>query len=120
MFTVIISGDKIHAQMVEIDSVTRIPSTSPGVLPVARTGKMHTKPTSLYPVWSTHSCVLLPCVQVSPQQQAQRLSVAYNNLGGILKMQGLTLGAITCYEHVAVLQVLPPELLSYKSGTVRL
>lgn len=66
------------------------------------------------------SCVFLPCVQVSPQQQAQRLSVAYNNLGGILKMQGLTLGAITCYEHVAVLQVLRPNISLCRSGTVRL
>jgi len=42
---------------------------------------------------------------VTAQQQAQRLSVAYNNLGGILKMQGRAAEAIACYEHVALLQV---------------
>lgn len=36
--------------------------------------------------------------------QAQRLSVAFSNLGGMLKMQGRLSEAITCYEHVAVLQ----------------
>ena len=49
----------------------------------------------------------LPHVQVFPQLQAQRLSVAYNNLGGILKIQGHVMEAISCYEHVALLQVLP-------------
>ncbi len=42
---------------------------------------------------------------MTAQQQAQRLSVAYNNLGGILKMQGRAAEAIACYEHVALLQV---------------
>lgn len=41
--------------------------------------------------------------------QAQRLSVAYNNLGGILKMQGQALAAIACYEQVAALQPDSPE-----------
>lgn len=77
---------------------------------------MHTKPYVAVPCMVDPSCVLLPCVQVSPQQQAQRLSVAYNNLGGILKMQGLTLGAITCYEHVAVLQVLRPKVFCISLG----
>eukprot|EP00798_Chlamydomonas_sp_ICE-L_P010402 gene10402-8349_t len=36
--------------------------------------------------------------------QAQRLSVAYNNLGGILKMQGQAAPAIACYEQVVLLQ----------------
>lgn len=40
---------------------------------------------------------------------AQRLSVAYNNLGGILKMQGQAQAAITCYEQVASLQQDSPE-----------
>ena len=47
--------------------------------------------------------------QVTAQQQAQRLSVAYNNLGGILKMQGRSAEAIACYEHVALLQVWSPQ-----------
>jgi hypothetical protein len=42
--------------------------------------------------------------------QAQRLSVAYNNLGGILKMQGRAAEAISCYEHVALLQPNSPEV----------
>ncbi|KAK9815277.1 hypothetical protein WJX72_000982 [[Myrmecia] bisecta] len=42
-------------------------------------------------------------------QQAQRLSVAYNNLGGILKMQNRAGEAIACYEHVALLQPSAPE-----------
>ena len=56
-----------------------------------------------------------PAAQVTPQQQAQRLSVAYNNLGGILKMQGRATEAISCYEHVARLQV--PLLLTWVSGS---
>lgn len=44
--------------------------------------------------------------------QAQRLSVAYNNLGGILKMQGRAAEAISCYEHVALLQPNSPEVRS--------
>lgn len=40
---------------------------------------------------------------------AQRLSVAYNNLGGILKMTGQALAAIACYEQVALLQPDSPE-----------
>lgn len=51
----------------------------------------------------------LPPGQSLPAQQAQRLSVAYNNLGGILKMQGRVVEAITCYEHVALLQPELPE-----------
>jgi len=47
--------------------------------------------------------------QVAAQQQAQRLAVAYNNLGGILKMQGRTAEAISCYEHIAMLQPESPE-----------
>lgn len=31
---------------------------------------------------------------------AQRLSVAYNNLGGLLKMTGQAAAAIACYEQV--------------------
>jgi hypothetical protein len=61
------------------------------------------------------------CVQVAAMQ-AQRLSVAFSNLGGILKMQGRLQDAIACYEHVALLQpqvpevqVLPPPLLSLLS-----
>eukprot|EP00884_Botryococcus_braunii_P009865 jgi/Botrbrau1/18880/Bobra.177_2s0039.1 len=41
---------------------------------------------------------------LAAQQHAQRLSVAYNNLGGILKMQGRAPEAIQCYEQVASLQ----------------
>ena len=44
--------------------------------------------------------------------QAQRLSVAYNNLGGILKMQCRAAEAISCYEHVALLQPNSPEVRS--------
>ena len=40
---------------------------------------------------------------------AQRLSVAYNNLGGILKMTGQALAAIACYEQVVLLQPDSPE-----------
>jgi protein O-GlcNAc transferase len=40
---------------------------------------------------------------------AQRLSVAYNNLGGILKMTGQAMAAIVCYEQVALLQPESPE-----------
>jgi len=40
---------------------------------------------------------------------AQRLSVAYNNLGGILKMTGQAAAAIACYEQVALLQPDSPE-----------
>eukprot|EP01025_Chloroclados_australasicus_P009187 TRINITY_DN13536_c0_g2_i1.p1 TRINITY_DN13536_c0_g2~~TRINITY_DN13536_c0_g2_i1.p1 ORF type:complete len:949 (-),score=123.37 TRINITY_DN13536_c0_g2_i1:1866-4712(-) len=47
--------------------------------------------------------------QAAAANQAQRLSVAYNNLGGILKMQGRAAEAISCYEHVAVLQPDSPE-----------
>lgn len=42
-------------------------------------------------------------------QQAQRLAVAYNNLGGILKMQGRAAEAISCYEHISLLQPESPE-----------
>lgn len=42
--------------------------------------------------------------------QAQRLSVAFSNLGGILKMQGRLQDAIACYEHVALLQPQVPEV----------
>ncbi|GMH33160.1 hypothetical protein BSKO_00994 [Bryopsis sp. KO-2023] len=47
--------------------------------------------------------------QAAATQQAQRLAVAYNNLGGILKMQGRTAEAISCYEHIAMLQPESPE-----------
>ncbi|KAL3130806.1 hypothetical protein ABBQ38_000142 [Trebouxia sp. C0009 RCD-2024] len=47
--------------------------------------------------------------QMAAMQQAQRLGVAYNNLGGILKMQGRAAEAIACYEHVALLQPDSPE-----------
>jgi protein O-GlcNAc transferase len=40
---------------------------------------------------------------------AQRLSVAYNNLAGILKMSGRLTECIQCYEHVAHLQPTCPE-----------
>lgn len=49
------------------------------------------------------------CVQVAVMQ-AQRLSVAFSNLGGILKMQGRLQDAIACYEHVALLQPQVPEV----------
>jgi protein O-GlcNAc transferase len=42
--------------------------------------------------------------------QSQRLSVAFSNLGGILKMQGQLVDAITCYEHVAILLPNLPEV----------
>lgn len=73
----------------------------------------------------TASCCQMPTVQLLKQQvfrllqgnpaaaaaaQAQRLSVAYNNLGGILKMQGRAAEAISCYEHVALLQPNSPEV----------
>lgn len=48
-------------------------------------------------------------VQVAAMQ-AQRLSVAFSNLGGILKMQGRLQDAIACYEHVALLQPSVPEV----------
>ncbi|KAK9849498.1 hypothetical protein WJX84_004868 [Apatococcus fuscideae] len=55
-----------------------------------------------------HNAALARALQANPQgaamQQAQRLSVAYNNLGGLLKMQGRAAEAIACYEHVASLQ----------------
>lgn len=38
-------------------------------------------------------------------QHAQRLSVAYNNLAGILKLTGRLGECIQCYEHVVYLQV---------------
>lgn len=41
-------------------------------------------------------------------QQAQRLSVAYNNLAGILKMTSRLAECIQCYEHVVFLQVGAP------------
>ena len=47
--------------------------------------------------------------QMAAMQQSQRLGVAYNNLGGILKMQGRPAEAIACYEHVALLQADSPE-----------
>lgn len=47
--------------------------------------------------------------QMAAMQQSQRLGVAYNNLGGILKMQGRAAEAIACYEHVALLQAESPE-----------
>ena len=47
--------------------------------------------------------------QMAAMQQAQRLGVAYNNLGGILKMQGRAAEAIACYEHVGLLQPDSPE-----------
>eukprot|EP00210_Caulerpa_lentillifera_P007056 g6750.t1 len=47
--------------------------------------------------------------QAAAVQQAQRLAVAYNNLGGILKMQGRAPEAISCYEHIAMLQPESPE-----------
>ncbi|PSC71029.1 putative UDP-N-acetylglucosamine-peptide N-acetylglucosaminyltransferase SEC [Micractinium conductrix] len=42
-------------------------------------------------------------------QQAQRLSVAYNNLAGILKMSSRLAECIQCYEHVVFLQPASPE-----------
>lgn len=44
-----------------------------------------------------------------PPGVAQRVSVAYNNLGGILKMTGQALAAIACYEQVVLLQPESPE-----------
>lgn len=49
-----------------------------------------------------------PTAAMTPAQ-AQRLSVAYNNLGGLLKMQGQLMAAIACYEQVAQLQPDAPE-----------
>lgn len=46
-----------------------------------------------------------PLQQSAAAQQAQRLSVAYNNLGGILKLTGRLAECIQCYEHVVYLQV---------------
>jgi protein O-GlcNAc transferase len=42
-------------------------------------------------------------------QHAQRLSVAYNNLAGILKLTGRLAECIQCYEHVVYLQPQSPE-----------
>lgn len=39
--------------------------------------------------------------------------MAYNNLGGILKMQGRTVEAISCYEQVALLQPASPEVRAH-------
>eukprot|EP00879_Flechtneria_rotunda_P000847 GHRR01000972.1.p1 GENE.GHRR01000972.1~~GHRR01000972.1.p1 ORF type:complete len:995 (+),score=320.30 GHRR01000972.1:341-3325(+) len=50
-----------------------------------------------------------PPQQLLPVGVAQRVSVAYNNLGGILKMTGQTLAAIACYEQVVLLQPDSPE-----------
>lgn len=44
-----------------------------------------------------------------PPGVAQRVSVAYNNLGGILKMTGQAVAAIACYEQVVLLQPDSPE-----------
>jgi hypothetical protein len=44
-------------------------------------------------------------VQGVAQQHAQRLSVAYNNLAGILKLTARLQECIQCYEHVVYLQV---------------
>lgn len=40
---------------------------------------------------------------------AQRLSVTYNNLGGVLKLVGRTAECIAAYQQVALLQPLAPE-----------
>ena len=40
---------------------------------------------------------------------AQRLSVSYNNLGGVLKLLGRSTESITAYEHVVMLQPAAPE-----------
>jgi protein O-GlcNAc transferase len=59
------------------------------------------------------TCIQLQYTQAAPAGadagqvaalQAQRLSVAFSNLGGILKVQGRLSEAITCFEHVALLQ----------------
>ena len=42
--------------------------------------------------------------------------MAYNNLGGMLKMQGRAAEAIACYEHVALLQVCQRVVLLACSG----
>jgi protein O-GlcNAc transferase len=55
------------------------------------------------------SSALIAAASPAAILQRQRLSVAYNNLGGILKMQGQALAAIACYEQVAVLQQDSPE-----------
>jgi protein O-GlcNAc transferase len=57
---------------------------------------------------SSASCPLLRPVALPPGVAA-RLSVAYNNLGGILKMTGQSASAITCYEQVVFLQPDSPE-----------
>jgi protein O-GlcNAc transferase len=50
-----------------------------------------------------------PPALLLPPAVAQRVSVAYNNLGGILKMMGQALAAIACYEQVVLLQPDSPE-----------
>lgn len=50
-----------------------------------------------------------PAAQNLASQQAQRLSVAYNNLAGILKMTSRLAECIQCYEHVVFLQPHSPE-----------
>jgi len=50
-----------------------------------------------------------PPQQLLPPGVAQRISVAYNNLGGILKMTGQPVAAIACYEQVVLLQPDSPE-----------
>ena len=55
------------------------------------------------------TCRCVPSPTLSAQsvaaQHAQRLSVAYNNLAGILKLTGRLAECIQCYEHVVYLQV---------------
>lgn len=55
------------------------------------------------------TCRCVPSPTLSAQsvaaQHAQRLSVAYNNLAGILKLTGRLGECIQCYEHVVYLQV---------------
>ncbi|WIA37736.1 hypothetical protein OEZ86_014614 [Tetradesmus obliquus] len=50
-----------------------------------------------------------PPALLLPPAVAQRVSVAYNNLGGILKMMGQAMAAIACYEQVVLLQPDSPE-----------
>ncbi|KAL4437522.1 hypothetical protein ABPG77_003503 [Micractinium sp. CCAP 211/92] len=50
-----------------------------------------------------------PAANSLAAQQAQRLSVAYNNLAGILKMTSRLPECIQCYEHVVFLQPQSPE-----------
>ncbi|KAF8058410.1 hypothetical protein HT031_005534 [Scenedesmus sp. PABB004] len=50
-----------------------------------------------------------PPAALLPPGVAARVGVAYNNLGGILKMTGQALGAIACYEQVVLLQPESPE-----------